>query len=48
MGCYAPPTRGETMFAMYSNELATTAVEAVCYFCTAVGVVLSYLLTLRG
>ena len=36
------------MFAMYSHELVTTAVEVVCYFCTAVGVVLSYLLTLRG
>jgi hypothetical protein len=33
---------------MYSHELVTTAIEAVCYFCTAAGVVLSYLLTLRG
>jgi hypothetical protein len=33
---------------MYSQELVTTAVEAVCYFCTAVGVVLCYLLAFRG
>jgi hypothetical protein len=36
------------MFTTYSHEVVATAVEAVCYFCTAVGVVLSYLLALRG
>lgn len=33
---------------MFTQEMLTTAVETVCYFCTAVGVVLSYLLALRG
>jgi hypothetical protein len=35
-------------FFMLSHELLTTAVETVCYFCTAVGVVLSCLLMMRG
>jgi hypothetical protein len=33
---------------MFSQEIVTAAVETVCYFCTAVGVVLSYLLAFRG
>jgi hypothetical protein len=33
---------------MIPHELISAAVEVVCYFCTAVGVVLSFLLTMRG
>jgi hypothetical protein len=33
---------------MFSHELLGAAVETMCYFCTAVGLVVSYLFALRG
>ena len=36
------------MIPLLPQELLTTAVEMVCYFCTAVGVVLTLWLAPRG
>jgi len=36
------------MIPLLPEELLTSAVEMVCYFCTAVGVVLSFFLAPRG
>jgi hypothetical protein len=35
------------MIPLLPKELMLTAVETVCYFCTAVGVLLTFLLTSR-
>jgi hypothetical protein len=36
------------MFPTFSHDMLTAAVETACYFCTAVGIVLSCLLAPRG
>jgi hypothetical protein len=36
------------MIPLLPNELLVTAVQLMCYFCTAVGVVLTLLVTQRG
>jgi len=36
------------MIPPISNELLAAAVEMVCYFCTAIGVVLTFFLAPRG
>ena len=36
------------MIPLLSHELIATAVQLVCYFCTAVGVVLTLLVAQRG
>jgi hypothetical protein len=36
------------MIPLWSHELVTTAVQMVCYFCTAVGLLLTLLVAPRG
>ncbi len=36
------------MIPPISNELLAAAVEMVCYFCTAIGIVLTFFLAPRG
>jgi len=36
------------MIPLLSHELLVTAVQLVCYFCTAVGLVLTLLIAQRG
>jgi hypothetical protein len=36
------------MMPLLTNELLTTAIELVCYFCTAIGLALTILFTRRS
>ena len=52
---HVPPNRHQTvttmssaMIPLLSHELLATAVQMVCYFCTAVGVMLTIFIIPRG